>query len=224
MYPQSSYPKKIAAKRAIDFIEDGMIIGVGSGSTVKVFIELLSASGIRVKCVPTSLDTELALVKYGLSVVSFLEVDRIDIAVDGADSILLDKKIILKGGGGALTREKIVDYAAEKFVVIVDETKIGRRYPIVIEFIPFAYSFIARRLREWGEPVLRMADRRLGPVITDNGNWLIDLHIPPDMISGELEEKIKNIPGIVEVGIFRRNTKIIIGHKSGDIEEIGMNA
>jgi len=224
MFPELSFLKKIAAEKALDFIEPGMIVGVGSGSTVKMFIEVLSQAKIDVVCVPTSIDTELMLTKYGLRIASFLEIEKIDIAIDGADSILLGKNIILKGGGGALTREKIIDYTAARLIIIVDETKINREYPVVVEIVPFAYNFVVNRLKRYGKPELRISRKKLGPVVTDNGNWLIDLHIPLEAIDGRFEKEIKLIPGVVENGIFRRDARVIIGKKDGGTREIDINA
>jgi len=212
--------KRLAAERAIEYIEDGMKVGIGSGSTVKVFIDELKDSGIDVLCIPTSVDTEMELRKCGLRVTSICDVGRIDIAVDGADSILRDKGVILKGGGGALTREKIVDYEAEKLIIIADESKLNRIFPVVIEVIPYAYCSVMRALARYGKPKLRIAKEVLGPARTDNGNWLIDLHMDMDRMNRNLEFELNMIPGVVENGIFSRPARIIVGMSSGEIEEI----
>lgn len=212
--------KKAVARRAFGFLEEDMVVGIGSGSTVRELIKILAENKVGVRCVPTSLDTELMLHRYRLKVEDPNSVDRIDIAIDGADSVLPDKKVILKGGGGALTREKIVDYYAERFVVIADYTKVNRFFPIVVEVLPFAFSFAIKNLKRFGEPNIRYAANKLGPVITDNGNILVDLRVDVAKISRELERRINSIPGIVENGIFSRDTIVLVANKDGAIEEI----
>ncbi len=212
--------KRIVAKSAVSFVDNDMIVGVGSGSTVREFIKELSKADLRIKCVPTSHDTELLLLRHGIGIVSPLGVDHIDLAVDGADSIVLNKKVILKGGGGALTREKIVDYVASKLVIIADYSKLNRIFPIVVEIIPCAYSLIYNRLSQIGRPELRMGRSKLGPTITDNGNWLVDIHIDMKFVSKELEMEINSIPGVVENGIFHRDAYVLIARREGFVEEI----
>lgn len=212
--------KKIVAKAALQYVHDGMILGVGSGSTVRELIELLSASHFRVKCVPTSYDTELILRKKNLSVLSLQDTDRIDLAIDGADSVFLEKGVIIKGGGGALLREKIVDYFADELIIIVTEEKVGRLFPVPVEVLPFAYSkFLLEKLSAYGTPTLRMARNKLGPVVTDNGNWIIDVKIPSDIISRKLEDDLRRIPGVFESGIFTKSAKVLIAREDGDVEE-----
>jgi len=220
MFFNTSNLKKLVARAALEYIDDGMIIGVGSGSTVREFINLLASSRFRVKCVPTSYDTELLLRSLGLHVLLLRDVEKIDVAVDGADSVLMEKQVIIKGGGGALLREKIVDYLADEFIVIVDESKVNRRFPVPIEILPFAYSkLLLRELSRFGVPSLRLAKNKLGPVITDNGNWIIDLDIPSEKISRELETILNHIPGALENGVFTRAARILIANRDGRIEE-----
>ena len=220
MFFNTSNLKKLVARAALEYIDDGMIIGVGSGSTVREFINLLASSRFRVKCVPTSYDTELLLRSLGLHVLLLRDVEKIDVAVDGADSVHMEKQVIIKGGGGALLREKIVDYLADEFIVIVDESKVNRRFPVPIEILPFAYSkLLLRELSRFGVPSLRLAKNKLGPVITDNGNWIIDLDIPSEKISRELETILNHIPGALENGVFTRAARILIANRDGRIEE-----
>lgn len=211
--------KRIVAKYALSFVESGMILGIGSGTTVREFIKILAEKKIDVVGVPSSADTEIFMIENGIKVISPYEVNKIDLAIDGADSVLLEKRIVLKGGGGALTREKIIDYYAKKFLVIVDESKINRIVPVVVEIVPFSLVFVKNRLRKYGQPRLRLSNRKLGPVITDNNNWLIDLTVPIEKISKKLEYDINNIPGVVENGIFSRNALILVSRKDGNIEE-----
>ena len=217
--------KKTAAEYAIDYIEDGITVGLGTGSTVKYFIEALAREKLKVKCVPTSIETEKLAKKNKLNVVSLAEGLKpskiggpplIDVTVDGADEV--DKKFnLIKGGGGALTREKIVASSSLTFVVIVDETKIVKKlgeFPLPVEVLPFAQPSIEFELGE----LQAQSELRKG-FTTDNGNIILDakgldFHDPL-----ELETELNNIPGIVENGIFavRQPEAVVVG-KGKDVE------
>lgn len=207
-----SIEKKNAAEYAIKFIDNGMIVGLGSGSTVYEFLKLLSIKvkeGLKIKCVSTSFDTTIKAEQMGINIVPFESVDRIDISIDGAD--VVTKNALLKGGGGACTREKIINYFAEKFIVIADESKVKEelRGLVVIEILPFAYKNI---LKKYKNGKIRMSEKKLGPVISDNGNFLIDVEMNVKN-PAEMEKEINNIPGVLENGIFSKCDKIIIGTK-----------
>ncbi|MBD3397631.1 ribose-5-phosphate isomerase RpiA [Candidatus Micrarchaeota archaeon] len=213
--------KENAARGALEYVEDGMVVGLGSGTTTAYFVEMLGAKmkdeRISAVGVVTSFDTEILAKKAGIPVMP-LE-GKVDIAIDGAD--IVGKRYVLKGGGGALTREKIVDYAAEKFIVIADEGKAdpGKSYPVVLEVVPFAYQYVMGEVRKLGlEPELRVGGKKLGPVVTDNSNFILDCR---GEVKGEPEEfeKILNvIPGVVENGVFSKYWKIIIGNETGHYE------
>lgn len=216
-----SAAKENAARGALKFIEDGMVVGLGSGTTTEHFIRLLGEKmeeeRISVVGVATSYDSEIQAKKAGIPLIGLER--EVDVAVDGAD--LIGKGYVLKGGGGALTREKVVDYAAEKFIVIADEGKIGdgKAYPVVVEVVPFARESVARELGKMGfEPELRVGGKKLGPVVTDNGNFIFDCegNIPKD--AAKLEKELNSIPGVVENGIFSRYFKIVIGNEKGSFE------
>ncbi|MCR8432914.1 MAG: ribose 5-phosphate isomerase A [Candidatus Korarchaeota archaeon] len=210
----------MVANTALKYIRDGMILGIGSGSTVREFIDLLSKLSLQVKCIPTSYDTELALRSRGLNTISLLDAHKIDLAIDGADSVFLDKRVIIKGHGGAFLREKIVDYLADEFIVIITEEKLERVVPVPVEVLPFAYSkFMLNELSKYGNPQLRSARDKLGPVVTDNGNWIIDIDIQPNLISRSLEIELKSIPGVIESGVFVRDARILVARKDGKVEE-----
>ncbi len=206
--------KEAAAKEALKYVRGGYVIGVGTGSTAMVFLRELHRliiNGIinNVLLVPTSTETEIEIVRLG-GLTNLLrypwQVDRIDVAVDGADEVDRRKNLI-KGGGAALTREKIIDYWAREFIVIIDESKvfdsIPSEHPIPIEVIPFAWSIVKARLEELGGTAeLRFGSGKRGPVVTDNGNYIID-YMPRAVVNIEdLERTIKELPGVVEVGIF----------------------
>jgi len=203
--------KRRVGVEAAKLVEDGMVVGLGTGSTAAYFIEELGRrvvrEGLKVKGVPTSYQAYLKALESKVPVVNLDEVDHIDLSVDGADEV--DHVLnLLKGMGAALAREKVVDSMAKVFVVVVDETKMVRRLgetkPVPVEVLPFSHRYVAERLRELGgKPRLRMAGEvKDGPVVTDNGNFILDVEFPPISRPAELERRIKLIPGVVEVGIF----------------------
>lgn len=206
-----------ASKAALEYIRDGMVVGLGSGTTVQEFIKLLGEEvkkGLKVVCVTTSYASRMLAIEHGLLVTDTDAVDRIDIAIDGADKV--NKVALLKGGGGALTREKIVDYNAKEFIVIVDESKIvdGVLEGIVnMEVLPFAAPIVMRQLKEYN-PQLRVGKGKLGPVVSDNGNFLLECYMRLEN-PVETERWLKSIPGIIENGIFTKFSAIIVGTETG---------
>jgi len=210
-------PKISAARGALEFVKDGMCIGLGSGTTAREFIKLLvgkvKEEKLSVCCVTTSTDTRALAIENKLWVVEPDTISEIDLAVDGAD--IVTKGALLKGGGGALTREKIIDYNAKKFIVIVDEGKVRDRLEgnVALEVLPFAAPFVLRELNKY-KPRIRMAQRKLGAVISDNGSFIIDMEMAVDD-PGKTEAWLKSIPGIIENGIFTKFDRIIVGNEKG---------
>jgi ribose 5-phosphate isomerase A len=210
-------PKINAAKAALEHVDDGMCIGLGSGTTVREFIRLLGErvrGGLRVTCVPTSFDSRMLAIESGIFVTETDAIDVIDLAVDGADKVT--RTALLKGGGGALTREKIIDYNAKKFVVIVDESKVMDGVlegEVNLEVLPFAAPLVMKQLKEF-RPRIRMAKSKLGPVISDNGSFIVDCDMRLEDPK-ETEEWLKSIPGIIENGIFTKFDSIIVGNAKG---------
>ena len=205
--------KLIVAKEALKQIKDGMVVGLGSGSTAKLFIELLAnkvkRQKLSIKCVPTSYDTEMFALQCGLDVFPLWSVKKIDVAVDGADYVC--REYVIKGGGGALAREKIVGYFADEFFILVDSSKTRRRIKVPIEVLPFAYSTVVKELEK--NKILcslRMSKTKLGPVITDNGNFLIDAGMEIENAK-ETEKWLNSIPGVFENGIFTKFSKVLVG-------------
>ena len=206
-----------AAKGALEEVKGGMCIGLGSGSTVREFIKLLAEKVKKEKlnmcCVTTSFDSRMLAIENGLWVTEPDAISEVDLAVDGADKVT--KTALLKGGGGALTREKIIDYNAKRFIVIVDEGKVqdvldGK---VALEVLPFASPMVLKHLSKY-EPKVRMADRKLGPVVSDNGSFIIDMNMKVENPE-KLEQEFNSIPGIIENGIFTKFDKIIVGAKDG---------
>ncbi|ADY00991.1 ribose 5-phosphate isomerase [Vulcanisaeta moutnovskia 768-28] len=222
--------REAAAREAIKYLRDKYVVGVGTGSTAMAFLRelhklIISDSIEEILLVPTSTETEIEIIKLGLAHLLRYpwQVNHVDVAIDGADEVDRRKNLI-KGGGAALTREKIIDYWAREFIVIVDETKvfpsIPSKHPIPIEVIPFAWSIIKARLEELGGTAeLRFGSGKRGPIVTDNGNYIIDYMPKAVMNPDDMERIIKEIPGVVEVGIFsgKRISKVIIGRIDGSV-------
>lgn len=203
------------AKAALAYIEDNMIVGVGTGSTVNYFIKELAAIKHRIDaCVASSKATELRLREIGLSVIDLNVAGYLPIYIDGADEVNPRHEMI-KGGGGALTREKIVASVAQQFICIVDSTKIVHRlgqFPIAVEVIPLARSFVARELvKLGGNPEYREG------FITDNGNIILDVFNLNTDTPIALEESINMIPGVVENGLFAKRLadKVLVAGSDG---------
>jgi ribose 5-phosphate isomerase A len=204
-----------ACRGALEHVKDGMVLGLGTGSTVARFINLIGEEmkkGRKFVCVATSFDTEMLAKKNRIPIISLDQVQQIDLAVDGAD--IVAKDYVLKGGGGALAREKVVAYAANQFLVVIDEAKLAlKSYPVVVECLPFAYSAVMKGMENMGaKPALRTGGKKVGPVVSDNGNFLLDCEMEIKNPKN-LEQEINSIPGVVENGIFTRFSKIIAGNE-----------
>lgn len=209
--------KEIAAKKALDFVEAGITLGVGSGSTVLCFVQALADSGLQFKDIVSSSEgTTAALTAAGFTVRDLNACDPVDVYVDGCDEINPNKEMI-KGGGAALTREKIIAAASAKFVCIADDSKqveILGKFPLPVEVIPMARSYVARELHKLGgEPRWRQ------DVVTDNGNWILDVHYLSITNPSELEQTINNIAGVVSVGIFAKEKAdvLICAQHNGEV-------
>ena len=212
--------KHTAVKEALKLIEDGMIVGLGSGTTSNMFIKELGNKilneDISVFGIPTSFESRMLAIQSGIPLISLDQCDTIDIAIDGADEVDRKSLNLIKGGGGCHTMEKIVDYFAKKFVVLVDDSKVvdilGDKTPVPLEVLPQTYSTVLRELlNRNAAPSIRMSNKKMGPVITDNGNIIIDVFI--DLSNPEeVERDLNNIPGVLENGIFTKVDRIIVGY------------
>ena len=201
--------KRLAAEKAIDYVEDGMIVGVGTGSTVAYFIDALAAWKDRIAgAVSSSEQSTARLQSHGIEVIDLNAVGPLSLYVDGADECDPHKRLI-KGGGAALTREKIIAEASKTFVCIVDPSKqvpVLGRFPLPVEVIPMARSLVARELvrLSGGQPVWRDG------VVTDNGNLILDVHNLSIVDPVALEREINQIPGVVSVGLFARRPADVV--------------
>ncbi|HTF38349.1 MAG TPA: ribose-5-phosphate isomerase RpiA [Blastocatellia bacterium] len=200
-------PKQQAAERALDLIRDGQVIGLGTGSTAKFAIEGLGRlvrDGLSVKGVPTSVATERLARELAIPLVNLNEAGVIDVTLDGADEVDPDFNMI-KGGGGALTREKLVALASVKRIILVDESKLvsrlGQSRLLPIEVLPFAWTLAARLLTGLG-CVASLREHDGVPFVTDNGNHILDCAFGPIEDAATLEKRIKLLPGVIECGLF----------------------
>jgi ribose 5-phosphate isomerase A len=207
--------KRMAATAALSYIKDGMSLGVGTGTTVDILIELLKPLANKLGSVVSSSERSTRrLADIGIPVVDLGATGDLDLYIDGADEATKHRHLI-KGGGGALTREKIVAAASRRFVCIIDETKLVPtlgRFPLPVEVIPMAQSYVARQMvKAGGQPILREG------FVTDNGNHIIDVHNLKIANPLELETRFNQIAGVVTVGIFalRPADVLLIGGASG---------
>ena len=203
--------KKAAGWAALEYVQAGSIVGVGTGSTVNHFIDALATMKKEIKgAVSSSVASTEKLKELGIPVFECNDVFSLDVYVDGADEIN-GKNEMIKGGGAALTREKIVAAISEKFICIVDDTKqvdVLGQFPLPVEVIPMARSYVARELvKLGGDPAYREG------VVTDNGNMILDVHNMQITNAKELEDKINSLAGVVTVGLF--------AHRGADVLLIG---
>jgi len=200
--------KRASALKALEHVEDGMVVGVGTGSTVRYFIEGLAAMQDRIEGAVSSSEQSTALLKqHGIRVLDLNAAGPLPLYVDGADECDPFNRLI-KGGGGALTREKIIAEASERFICIIDpakEVELLGRFPLPVEVIPMARSLVGRRIVALGgQPAWREG------VITDNGNWIIDIHHLRIVDPLALERELNQIPGVVACGLFARRAADVV--------------
>lgn len=224
-------PKEVSGRNAAELVEDGMVVGLGTGSTVAFTLERLAerirSEGLALRGVPTSLDTETKARALGIPLVTLDEVESIDLTIDGADEV--DRALNLtKGGGGALLREKVVAFASWQLVIVVGRDKLverlGTTFLLPVEVVPFARPAVAREIRALGaEPILRMGDAGK-PYATDNGNQILDCRYPDGIEDpAEMERSLDRIPGIVETGLFVGLADlVVVGAADGSVERISL--
>jgi len=223
--PEASSPelikqmKQMVGIAAARRVKSGMVVGLGTGSTAAFMIQelgsLLATGDLKdIVGIPTSFESIVLGKKYGVPIRTLDDVSKIDIAIDGADEVDPAKNLI-KGGGAAHTREKVVDTIADTFIVVVDSSKLvdklGSTFAVPVEVIPMAIAPVTRAIEKLGGiPTLRMGVRKAGPVITDQGNMVIDVKFAdiPDPLA--LEQALNNIPGVLENGLFVNVTDVVL--------------
>lgn len=203
--------KQEVGRAAANQVQSGTIVGLGTGSTTAYAIQFLgerlkSGALKDIKGIPTSFQASVLAKQYGIPLTTLDEIDQIDIAIDGADEVDPQKNLI-KGGGAAHTREKIVDSLAQRFIVVVDSSKLvdrlGTTFPLPLEVLPLAITPVMKAVEQLGgKPELRMAIKKDGPVITDQGNMIIDAKFEAIDNPAELEKILNNIPGVLDNGLF----------------------
>lgn len=206
--------KKLVGEKAAEFIKDGMVVGLGTGSTVYYTIIKLGQlvkEGLTIQGIPTSVRTEELAKKVGIPLVSFKEIGQIDVAIDGADEV--DSNLdLIKGGGGALLREKIIANAAKQFIVVATPNKMVKKlggFQLPVEVVPFGAELTEKHISKLGiDPIFRQFEGN--PYRTDNGNYIFDCDISGILQPKELEEKLNMIPGVVENGLFINMSDIVI--------------
>jgi ribose 5-phosphate isomerase A len=216
--------KKRAALEAVKHVREGFVVGLGSGTTAAYAVqeigERVRRGDLRVLGVPTSHQALMLAVSCGIPLTTLDEHPQLDLAIDGADQV--DRELnLIKGMGGALTREKIVASAAKQFVIVADETKLverlGVNHSIPLEVLPFALPIVVVKVRELGgKPVLRGGKGKVGPVVTDNGNFILDVDFGPVDVLSELDVKLKLVPGVLETGLFVGMADVVyVGGRTG---------
>ena len=215
---QQQNQKRQVAEAALTHVRSDSVLGVGTGSTVNCFIEVLAASGMRLEAAVSSSEASTSLLKsHGFEVRDLNLAGTLDLYIDGADEFDAHRRLI-KGGGGALTREKIITAASRKFVCIVDESKkvgVLGKFPMPVEVIPMARSFVARQLVAMGgQPELRQ------DFITDNGNVILDVHNMDLIDPVSIEKQLNNLPGVVTCGLWAlRPAEVVLMATASGIKE-----
>jgi ribose 5-phosphate isomerase A len=216
--------KRAAASRAVAEVEDGMILGLGSGSTAAFAVEALAervAKGLRIAGIPTSKATAALARQRGVPLTSFAEHRRIDLTIDGADEVERGTLHLIKGLGGALLHEKIVAAASARMIVVVDDSKLvdrlGTRAPLPVEIVAFGWQSVLDRLREAGvAPKLRTGKGENEPFVTDGGNYIADCTVTDISDPAGLEQRLAALVGVVESGLFvGLASRAIVGGPTG---------
>jgi ribose 5-phosphate isomerase A len=219
-------PKQLAALKAVEYIKDDMVVGLGTGTTAFYAIEKLGAmvkEGLRIKAVSSSLASARQAIAAGIPQAGMIEINGVDVYIDGADEV--DNQFnLVKGGGGALTREKILAYNSQLFIVIIDDSKLSPtlgRFPVAVEMVPFGYNLAIPHLEALGckATVRQLKDNFYK---TDNGNWIIDCQFQTITDPHELEQSIHAIPGVVECGLFPNSwvDMVISGNEDGTVRSL----
>lgn len=198
--------KLIIGEKAVEYIKEGMVVGLGTGSTAYYMIKKLGElvkEGLEIRGIPTSVETERLAKKWGIPLTNFAEVDFLDISIDGADEVNPNMDLI-KGGGGALLREKMIAKAAKKFIVVADPSKVVNElgnFLLPVEVVRFGFEMTAKHLSELGcSPHLRLMEGK--PFITDNGNFILDCDFGTISNPEWLDQELNMIPGVLENGLF----------------------
>ena len=223
--------KKQAADRAALLVEDGMVVGLGTGSTATFLIDAIIArvrDGLRISAIATSERSARQASAGGIRMIGFADTDTIDLAIDGADEIEPTRLDLIKGLGGALLREKVVANASRRFVVIADDSKLvttlGARTPVPVEVASFGWEATDRQLRALGATTRPRQDRSGTLFVTDGGNMILDCHMGPIGDPAAVERSIREIVGVVETGLFLGRAGLAIVAGADGVRELSASA
>ena len=220
--------KRKAVLKAIQYVRSGWVIGLGSGSTtayaVAEIARLVKVMRFELSVVPTSHQIENLAIAHGLRIRTMNEALSVDFAIDGADQVEIDSLNVVKGGGGAMLREKIVDSAADNLAIVVDERKLtkhlGENQTIPLEVLPFAYKSVQVKITNMGGRArLRESTEKVGPIVTDNGNFILDADFGRIQHPTQLDRRLKMLPGLLETGLFLKMAdSVYVGRKDGKVD------
>jgi ribose 5-phosphate isomerase A len=216
--------KEAAARASLKYVRDGLIVGLGTGSTATIAIRYLGErvrDGLKIRGIPTSIASRDLAVQLGIPLTNFDAVQEIDVTIDGADEF--DPALnLIKGGGGAMLREKIVASATKKLVIVTDSTKqvpLLGKFPVPVEVIGFAEALLAKKIAELGASVTQRKDAAGKPYVTDEGHHILDCRFGQIPDPAAMARKLSDTPGIVEHGLFVGMASVVLMAEAGDVAE-----
>jgi ribose 5-phosphate isomerase A len=216
--------KQEAARASLKYVRDGQIVGLGSGSTATFAIRMLGErvrEGMKIRGIPSSIASRDLATELGIPLITFEDAQQIDVTIDGADEF--DPALnLIKGGGGAMLREKIVASASRQLVIVTDSSKqvpVLGRFPVPVEVITFAEPLVAKRISDLGAKVVQRQSKSDQPYVTDEGHHILDCHFGKISDPPTLARTLSEMPGIVEHGLFVQMAKIVVMAKAGAVEE-----
>ncbi|MFQ6127526.1 MAG: ribose-5-phosphate isomerase RpiA [Thermoplasmata archaeon] len=217
--------KRLSGEAACDFVKDGMVVGLGTGSTVHYTIKKLGRMvdrGLRIIGIPTSIGTENLARQCKIPLSNLNEHPRVDISIDGADEV--DPKLnLIKGMGGALVREKIVASVSRRLIIVIDQSKqvskLGSKSPVPVEVLPFGWGAVMKKIEKMGAQVGLRRSKKI-PFVSDNGNYILDSKFEEIASPKRLERKLNNIPGVVENGLFLKLANLVLVGTEQGVEKM----
>lgn len=216
--------KEAAARASLKYVRDGQVVGLGSGSTATCAIRLLGErvrAGMKIRGIPSSIASRDLAIQLGIPLITFDQVQEIDVTIDGADEF--DPALnLIKGGGGAMLREKIVASASKQLIIVTDSSKqvpVLGRFPPPVEVIGFAEPLVAKKISNLGARVIRRQDSSGKPYVTDEGHHILDCHFGKIPDPAVLARTLSETPGIVEHGLFVGMASVVVMAKDGEVEE-----
>jgi ribose 5-phosphate isomerase A len=220
----NDFEKEQAARASLKYVHDGQIVGLGSGSTATIAIRLLAErvrDGLKIRGIPTSVQSRDLALELGIPLTTFEEYQQIDVTIDGADEF--DSALnLIKGGGGAMLREKVVASASKQLIIVTDSSKqvpVLGRFPLPVEVIGFAEPLVAKKISDMGANATRRCDSSGTPYITDEGNHILDCRFAEILDPSALARNLSEMPGVVEHGLFVGMASVVLMAKAGAVAE-----